>query len=159
MRKYGRRHTLPYLLSLAFEYLAFSLRQTSATRLAGTKASGPMLPNSQSEVERAETKKRARAFWWYLVRGPVWESWTKCVCCDLGVGLELMRWFVSQAAVGGHLKQVRGQAAHWVRLNVDQGLRAPHRRLLLLFVPFLSLSQSQADHSIQTRRDPLWPLH
>lgn len=77
MRKYGRRHTLPYLLSLALEYLAFSLRRSSTSRLSLDKASGPMLPNSPSEVEKAETKKRARAFWWYLVRGPVWESWTQ----------------------------------------------------------------------------------
>jgi peroxin-16 len=77
MRKWGRRHTLPYLLSLALEYLAFSLRRSSTQRLSLGKASGPMLPNSPSEVEKAETKKRAKAFWWYLVRGPVWESWTK----------------------------------------------------------------------------------
>ncbi|KAI5481609.1 peroxisomal membrane protein pex16 [Pseudohyphozyma bogoriensis] len=77
MRKYGRRHTLPYLLSLALEYLAFSLRQSAAARLARNKASGPMLPSALSEAEADETKKRMRAFWWYLLRGPVWESWTK----------------------------------------------------------------------------------
>lgn len=77
MRKWGRRHTLPYLLSLALEYLAFSLRRSSTQQLFKGKASGPMLPNSPSEVEKQETKKRARAFWWYMLRGPVWESWTK----------------------------------------------------------------------------------
>ncbi|GAA6010001.1 hypothetical protein JCM10207_007514 [Rhodosporidiobolus poonsookiae] len=77
MRRYGRRHTLPYLLSLALEYLAYSLRQTSTARLARDKAAGPMLPHAPSELERQETGKRARAFWWYLLRGPVWESWTK----------------------------------------------------------------------------------
>ncbi|GAA5902052.1 hypothetical protein JCM5296_007564 [Sporobolomyces johnsonii] len=77
IRRYGRRHTLPYLLSLALEYLAYSLRQSSTSRLAGSKASGPMLPNAPSELEKQETSKRAKAFWWYLVRGPVWESWTK----------------------------------------------------------------------------------
>ncbi|SGZ21106.1 BQ5605_C021g09334 [Microbotryum silenes-dioicae] len=77
MRKYGQRHTLPYLLSLALEYLAFSLRKSSTRQQAGTKASGPMLPHAPSELEKAETKKRANAFWWYLLRGPVWETWTK----------------------------------------------------------------------------------
>lgn len=80
MRRYGRRHTFPYLLSLALEYLSYSLRKSAAARLALNKASGPLLPsNPVSEAEQAETKKRANAFWWYLVRGPVWESWTKCV--------------------------------------------------------------------------------
>ncbi|GAA5864797.1 hypothetical protein JCM8547_009235 [Rhodosporidiobolus lusitaniae] len=78
MRRYGRRHTLPYLLSLALEYLAFSLRSSSTSRLASDKASGPMLPHkTQSELEKQETGRRAKQFWWYLMRGPVWESWTK----------------------------------------------------------------------------------
>lgn len=78
MRKYGRRHTLPYLLSLALEYLAYSLRCSSTSRLATNKASGPMLPvKTETELEKQETSKRARQFWWYLVRGPVWEGWTK----------------------------------------------------------------------------------
>ncbi|KAK4705872.1 peroxin-16, partial [Phenoliferia sp. Uapishka_3] len=64
MKHYGRRHTLPYLLSLALEYLAYSLRKNAAQRRAFGKASGPMLPtNPASEAERAETKKRANAFW------------------------------------------------------------------------------------------------
>lgn len=78
MRKYGRRHTLPYLLSLALEYLAYSLRSSSTSRLASDKASGPMLPvKTATELEKQETSKRARQFWWYLVRGPVWEGWSK----------------------------------------------------------------------------------
>ncbi|GAA5982454.1 hypothetical protein JCM11641_006121 [Rhodosporidiobolus odoratus] len=78
MRRYGRRHTLPYLLSLALEYLAFSLRQSSTARFGESKASGSMLPQQPpSELEKQETGKRAKAFWWYMMRGPVWESWTK----------------------------------------------------------------------------------
>ncbi|TNY24340.1 peroxisome membrane protein [Rhodotorula diobovata] len=78
MRKYGKRHTLPYLLSLALEYLAFSLRQSTDPKLGSDKACGPMLPRgTPSELEKEETAKRGRAFWWYLVRGPAWESWTK----------------------------------------------------------------------------------
>ncbi|KAK4047405.1 hypothetical protein OIV83_005452 [Microbotryomycetes sp. JL201] len=77
MRKYGRRHTLPYLLSLALEYLAYTIRSKSNQKLFVDKATGPMLPGSPSELEKQETKKRARAFWWYMLRGPLWESWTK----------------------------------------------------------------------------------
>lgn len=77
MRRYGRRHTLPYLLSLALEYLAFTLRQSSTSQMYATKASGPMLPYAPSELEKQETSKRGQAFWWYMLRGPVWESWTK----------------------------------------------------------------------------------
>ncbi|GAA5828143.1 hypothetical protein JCM5353_007802 [Sporobolomyces roseus] len=77
MKRYGRRHTLPYLLSLALEYLAYTLRQSSNNRVYATKASGPMLPYAPSELEKQETSKRGQAFWWYLLRGPVWESWTK----------------------------------------------------------------------------------
>lgn len=79
MRRYGRRHTLPFLLSLALEYLSYSLRVSSTERLSHSKASGPMLPHAPSELEKQETKKRARMFWWYFLRGPMWESWTKCV--------------------------------------------------------------------------------
>ncbi|GAA5895438.1 peroxisomal membrane protein PEX16 [Sporobolomyces salmoneus] len=77
MKRYGRRHTLPYLLSLALEYLAYTLRQSSTSRMYASKASGPMLPYAPSELEKQETGKRGQAFWWYLLRGPVWEMWTK----------------------------------------------------------------------------------
>lgn len=74
MRKYGRRHTLPFLLSLALEYLSYSLRNSARRAAASSKASGPML---MSEVEKNEESRRKRAFVWYLVRGPVWEGITK----------------------------------------------------------------------------------
>jgi peroxin-16 len=33
-----------------------------------------MLPvKTETELEKQETSKRARQFWWYLVRGPVLE--------------------------------------------------------------------------------------
>jgi peroxin-16 len=67
MRKYGRRHTLPYLVSLSLEYLAYTMR-TQAT------AQCKVPP---STVEQDETAKRRRAFLWYLLRGPVWDSFTK----------------------------------------------------------------------------------
>lgn len=69
MKKYGRRHTFPFLLSLALEYLSYSLR-SQANAAAGK---GKEL----SEVEKAENAKRFKAFWRYLVRGPVWDGFTK----------------------------------------------------------------------------------
>lgn len=39
---------------------------------AAAKESRPI-----SDVEKAEWEKRSRAFWWYLLRGPVWYSWTR----------------------------------------------------------------------------------
>lgn len=30
-----------------------------------------------SDVEKLEWEKRNRAFWWYLLRGPLWYSWTR----------------------------------------------------------------------------------
>ncbi len=67
MRKYGRRHTLPYLVSLSLEYLAYTMR----TQAAAQRKVGP------STVEQDETNKRRRAFLWYLLRGPVWDSFTR----------------------------------------------------------------------------------
>lgn len=72
IRRYGYRHTAPFLLSLALEYLARSLRQTSQRSPFGMGSPGHL-----SEVEKNEVARRQRAFWWYLLRGPVWEGWTK----------------------------------------------------------------------------------
>lgn len=71
IRRYGYRHTAPFLLSLALEYLARSLKQSQ--RLSAGLGS----PGHMSEVEKNEAARRQRAFWWYLLRGPVWEGWTK----------------------------------------------------------------------------------
>lgn len=75
MRKYGRKHTLPFLLSLSLEYLAYSLRTSSEASLGKNKMMAP-LPHPTA-AEREETSKRARAFWWYLLRGPVWDNWSR----------------------------------------------------------------------------------
>ncbi|KAM0753527.1 peroxisomal membrane protein pex16 [Meredithblackwellia eburnea MCA 4105] len=72
LKHYGRRHSAPYLLSLALEYLAHTLRKSYNLRMSRDK-----LNRGESEAEKEETKKRGRAFWWYAVRGPVWESWTR----------------------------------------------------------------------------------
>ena len=36
-----------------------------------------MIPRNLSDVEKNEATKRARKFWWYFLRGPVWDGWTK----------------------------------------------------------------------------------
>ena len=38
-----------------------------------------MISRNLSEVEKNEATKRARKFWWYFLRGPMWDGWTKCV--------------------------------------------------------------------------------
>ncbi|PWN43395.1 peroxisome membrane protein [Ceraceosorus guamensis] len=97
LRKYGRKAYFPFVLSLLLEWLARTLRQRSLARSASPKnpllamlaGGNPILalltafiggaPDSQaiSDVERAEWKKRGRAFWWYLLRGPAWDGWTR----------------------------------------------------------------------------------
>lgn len=38
----------------------------------GSKSARPV-----SDVEKLEWEKRNRAFWWYLLRGPMWYSFTR----------------------------------------------------------------------------------
>jgi peroxin-16 len=75
MKKYGRRHSFPFILSLSLEFFAYTLRTRAAANC--DKASGPMLPSTISSAEKLETSKRAKAFLKYFLRGPVWDSWTK----------------------------------------------------------------------------------
>jgi peroxin-16 len=100
-------HKTPFILSFALEYLARMMRIRSfnppdngqfksssnplmlammgenpllgllssvmgAGQSAGAKEARPI-----SDVEKAEWAKRNRAFWWYMLRGPVWHSWTR----------------------------------------------------------------------------------
>lgn len=69
IKRYGGHHQIPFLLSLAVEHLARVLRQRQGK---GTR-------RDASKVEKNEWNKRHQAFWWYLVRGPMWESFTKWV--------------------------------------------------------------------------------
>jgi peroxin-16 len=101
LRKYGRKALLPFFLSLLLELLARTLRQRSLALASGPRTNplllalsggNPLLglvtaflggaPTNQavSDVEAAEWKRRGRAFWWYLLRGPAWDGWTKSVC-------------------------------------------------------------------------------
>ncbi|PWO00401.1 peroxisome membrane protein [Tilletiopsis washingtonensis] len=98
LRKYGRKALLPFFLSLLLELLARTLRQRSLALASGPRTNplllalsggNPLLglvtaflggaPTNQavSDVEAAEWKRRGRAFWWYLLRGPAWDGWTK----------------------------------------------------------------------------------
>lgn len=107
LRRWGRRATLPFALSFALEYLAKELRIRSfspstpapkslfATNpllaammgqnpltsilasvfMAGNPADKAKRPIST--VEQAEWAKRGNSFWWYLLRGPLWYSFTR----------------------------------------------------------------------------------
>ncbi|MCO5598732.1 hypothetical protein L7F22_052830 [Adiantum nelumboides] len=104
IRRWGRRHKTPFFLSLGMEYLARLMRirsltppgaSTSPSPLANpllmammgdssilsllTKLTGSGAKESRpiSEVEKQEWEKRNRAFWWYLLRGPAWYSFTR----------------------------------------------------------------------------------
>ncbi len=107
LRRWGRRATLPFALSFALEYLAKELRIRSfspstpapkslfATNplLAAMMGQNPLTsilasvfmggnPADKakrpiSTVEQAEWAKRGNSFWWYLLRGPLWYSFTR----------------------------------------------------------------------------------
>lgn len=71
MKRYGKKHWYPFLLSLALEYFAY---QNMSESIASSSTRG------STEVEKQELAKRRKAFWLYFLRGPVWEGWTKSVC-------------------------------------------------------------------------------
>ena len=100
LRKWGRKHKAPFAISLAVEYLARVLRtratadSPSANPLmlalmgggnpilglaAAFLGSGGAKPRPISSVEQSEWARRDRSFWWYLLRGPAWHSWTRYV--------------------------------------------------------------------------------
>ncbi|PWN50798.1 peroxisome membrane protein [Violaceomyces palustris] len=117
IRKWGRKHTFPWALSLCLEYLARKLRTRSLTSpgsssssafgnplmLAMMSGENPLLailwsifsspsPSSTarpiSEVEEEEWSRRDRNLWWYLVRGPIWHNLTKSKLGRLAQRLE-----------------------------------------------------------------------
>ncbi|CDS00535.1 related to Peroxisomal membrane protein PEX16 [Sporisorium scitamineum] len=107
LRRWGRTATLPFVLSFVIEYFAKDLRNRSfAPAVAPPKglfATNPLLaavmgrnplasilaslfmgasPADKakrpiSSVEEAEWSKRGNSFWWYLLRGPLWYSFTR----------------------------------------------------------------------------------
>lgn len=104
LRRWGRRHKTPFFLSLGMEYLARLMRIRALTPpgasispsplanpllmammgessilslLAKLTGSGAKEARPISEVEKQEWEKRNRAFWWYLLRGPAWYSFTR----------------------------------------------------------------------------------
>ena len=107
LRRWGRRATLPFVLSFALEYIAKEMRIRSfapstpaandlfATNplLAALMGQNPLTsiiasvfmggnPAGKakrpiSSVEEAEWSKRNNSFWWYLLRGPLWFSFTR----------------------------------------------------------------------------------
>lgn len=107
LRKWGRTATLPFVLSFVIEYVAKDLRNRSfapaVAQPKGLFATNPLLaavmgqnpltsilaslfmgPSAAdklkrpiSSVEEAEWTKRGNSFWWYLLRGPLWHSFTR----------------------------------------------------------------------------------
>lgn len=107
LKKYGTRRWEPWVLSFVTEYLSNVLRTAaykSPALLSGSKdgssgmagllltllSSHPLLrllahflrsttsaPRPISAVEEMEWASRRRAFWWYMLRGPFWNQYTK----------------------------------------------------------------------------------
>lgn len=50
------------MVSLALELISRNLRRT---------------PSNSSSLERQEYAQRDRDLFWYLLRGSIWESWTR----------------------------------------------------------------------------------
>ncbi|TFY79658.1 hypothetical protein EWM64_g4361 [Hericium alpestre] len=60
--KSGRKSNRPLMVSLALELISRNIRRT---------------PSNSSALERAEYARRDRDLLWYLLRGSIWETWTK----------------------------------------------------------------------------------
>jgi len=81
LRKFGRRHLYPFLLSLALEYFSYKNMSDSVNGSSSDRSRSRLGPASRqgptSEVERQELSKRRKAFWLYFLRGPLWYGWTR----------------------------------------------------------------------------------
>jgi peroxin-16 len=64
----------PLLLAMMGENPVLGLLSTlmGAGQSASSKEARPI-----SDVEKMEWEKRTRAFWWYILRGPAWYSFTR----------------------------------------------------------------------------------
>ncbi|UZJ52579.1 hypothetical protein CBS101457_001899 [Exobasidium rhododendri] len=107
LRRWGRKHWTPFMLSLTMEFLARLTRLRSFKPVGNTPSTPSMNPlimammgenpvlgllsgllgigqsasakeaRPISDVEKVEWEKRNRAFWWYILRGPIWHSYTR----------------------------------------------------------------------------------
>lgn len=60
----GKKDNKPLVTALALELVALNLRR---------------VPTPSSALERAEYARRDRDITWYLLRGSIWETWTRFV--------------------------------------------------------------------------------
>lgn len=63
-RKSSERSSRPIIVSLLMEFLSRNLRRA---------------PPASATLERAEYARRDKDMLWYLLRGSIWESYTRCV--------------------------------------------------------------------------------
>ncbi|CAH7688251.1 peroxisome membrane protein, partial [Phakopsora pachyrhizi] len=75
----GRSNFLSFFCSLSIEYLSFSLRQSSLEepRKIFKSPRRATFQNFVSELERNESNQRRKAFWTYLLKGPLWIMFTR----------------------------------------------------------------------------------
>lgn len=62
----GRNAKRPLITALALEFITRQLRRT---------------PGSTAILERSEYSRRDADIVWYLLRGSIWEIWTRYVLC------------------------------------------------------------------------------
>jgi hypothetical protein len=67
LRRFSRRHPAPLATSFLIEFLSHSLRKVYAKKRN----------QGFTEVEKKEWESRDREFWWYALRGMVWDKFTR----------------------------------------------------------------------------------
>lgn len=106
------------MTALAMELLALNLRR---------------VPTQSAALERSEYARRDRDIIWYLLRGSLWEGWTKFVPCFQTVAA-VADLYDLQAEVGEHRGQDRARPIDRRLWGSGEGLDTADRRVLLLCV-------------------------
>lgn len=106
------------MTALALELLALNLRR---------------VPSQSSVLERSEYARRDRDITWYLLRGSIWDTWTRFVPHISTAFSALTCWDYLQAEV----RELRQQdCAYPIRRHIQrvrEGLDPLDRRVLLLY--------------------------
>ena len=123
----GRKDNKPLMTALALELLALNLRR---------------VPSPSSALERSEYARRDRDITWYLLRGSIWDTWTRWVSCSAIPCTCADYRRPSQPEVGELRQQNRSHTIRGGLQRFREGLDPLDRRVLLLCVP-LHLEHAQ----------------
>ena len=112
----------PLITALALELISRNLRR---------------VPSSSAALERSEYARRDRDMAWYLLRGSIWQSWTKYVLTSQTRSRRLTVYDVHpQTESGSGFGQCCSCSIHWSLQCGYEGLDTVDRRVLLLCVCF-----------------------